>query len=140
MESSNATAGLYIPMLSPPFAAEQNYCFLFHYKVWVSEPIEALERSPELEIYLSQTSHAFSGWKIWGSNGTGEGLAQITVWARPGALYRISFVAITYNPLTTLINVANVKLYRGECNSTICNGSMCADKIYNSSTACKLLC
>ena len=140
MQFSEATVGLYIPMVSPPFTASQNYCFRFHYKVWVSESIEVLERSPELGVYLSQSSHAFSGWKVWGSNGTGEGLAQIPVWARPGALYRISFVTITYDPLNTLVKVANVKMDQGECYSLICEDPLCAEEIYHSSTACKFPC
>ena len=160
MQSSEATAGLYIPMVSPPFTASQNYCLHFHYKVWMSESVsghnghepkwpkpkqpqtfstEVLERSPELEVYLSQCSHVFSGRKVWGSDGTGEGLAQIPVWARPGALYRISFVGITYNPLTTLINVANVRLDQDECSSR-CDGLVSRDEIYDSSAACKVLC
>ena len=139
IQSSEATAGLYIPMVSPPFAASQNYCLHFHYKVWVSESTEVLERSPELEVYLSQSSHAFSGRKVWGSNGTGEGLVQIPVWARPDTLYRISFVAVTYDPLA-LITVANVRIGQGESFSRNCDQPVCIDEVYDSNTECECLC
>ena len=139
LRTSETTAGLYIPMISPAFEVRQNKCFLFYYNVWMSESNRQLGRSPELEVYISETSHVFSGWKVWGSNGAGEGLVQIPLWAKTGATYRISFVGIINNPSTTLIKVANAKLNQGECNSLNCDSTICADETDISTTKCEFL-
>ena len=139
LHSSEATAGLYIPMASPAFPATQIYCFLFHYKVWISEFTKEPERLPELEIYISETSHVFSGRKVWGSDGTGEGLVQFPIQAKPGANYRISFVGLAYKPSTSLIQVASVKLNPGNCSSS-CSGIECSDRMYDIGTKCELFC
>ena len=138
LHSDDTTAGMHIPMISAEFEASHNYCFLFHYHVWMSEISRAQTRLPELEIYISETSHVFSGRKVWGSNGPGEGLVQIPVWSKPGAIYRISFVGIANNPRSTLIKVANVTLNQGECLSLDCDSSVCADEIYASTSDCEL--
>ena len=134
---SETTAGLYIPMVSPAFEVRHNKCFLFHYIVWLSESNRQLGRVPELKVYISETAHVFSGWKVWGSNGAGEGLVQIPIWAKPGATYRISFVGIIDDPSTTLIKVANAKLDQGECNSLNCDSTVCADETDISTTKCE---
>ena len=138
LHASEKTAGLHIPMVTPTFEVRRNKCFLFHYYVWMSEFNRELRRSPELEVYISETSHVFSGWKVWRSNGTGEGLVQIPIWEKPGATYRISIVGMTNNPRTTLIKVANAKLDQGECYSLKCDNTLCADEKDISTTECEL--
>ena len=125
-------------MVSPAFQASHNHCLLFHYKVWMPEFTGHLRRFPELAIYISETSHVFSGSKVWGSNGTGEGLVQIPVWARSGAIYRLSFVGITISPNTTVIKLAKVELNLGNCSTLYSNSSLEADEIYDSSSKCEL--
>ena len=128
VDTSDGAMGLHVPMLSPPFDVSKNQCLSFDYKVWVPQYIPENWPPPRLDVYISASSHVFSGWKVWGSNGTGEGHVQIPVQAEPDATFRISFVGVIGDPATTLINVANVALNSGHCESTDCNQTVCDAK------------
>ena len=137
LHSRDTATDLYIPMISPEFHASQNYCFSFQYEIWMSEFTKQPQGLPKLEIYISETSHAFSGRRIWKSNGTGDGLVQIPISARHQGTSRISFVGITNNRVTARIKVANVELSQGKCLSLNCDNSMCADESYDSDSQCE---
>ena len=137
IESTDAVAGRHIPMLSPPFDASRNHCLLFDYKVWMAEYSRTYAPSPRLEVYLSPSSHVYSGSLVWGSNGTEEGQAQLSLWARSGAVsHRLAIVGVIGDPATTLINIANVQLNDGNCEDTNCGETLCSDgyKDYSIST------
>ena len=143
VDSTAAAPGRHITMLSPPFDALRDHCLLFDYKVWMAQYSSEYAPSPRLEIYLSPASHMYSGSKVWGSNSTGEGHAQIEISARPGAiLQRVAFVGVVGDPDTTLIVVANVRMEEGSCGATGCKGTLCSDAFGCSSLSahCKHCC
>ena len=128
LDSTEADTGRHIPMLSPPFDASRNNCLLFDYKVWMAEYSKVSAPSPRLEVYLNPSSHKYSGSLVWGSNGTGEGHVQISVWTRPGAvLQRLAFIGVVGDPSTTLISMANVQLNEGRCEEVSCGETLCSD-------------
>ena len=95
--------------------------------------------APRLEVYIRTARHVYSGWKLWTSNGTGDGHAQVSVQMQADLTYWISFVGVVGHPETTLITVASIHL-----NQTNCTGMVGADEIYglnenNYSTSGKLL-
>ena len=139
LHSRGTAVGVHILMVSPSFPGLRNYCLLFRYKVWMSEFTRQRARLPELNVYISETSHVFSGWKIWGSNGTGEGLVQIPIAESPETIYRITFAGITNSPNTTTIQLAKVELNQAQCYPWKSNNPVSAEEKHISNTTCKLL-
>ena len=121
-----ASIGGHIPVVSPPVDASRNYCLSFDYKVWMAKYSGDNAPPPRLEVYISQAKHVYSGLKMWSSNGTGEGHAQLSICTTPVAvIYRVSFVGVVGDPGTTLIAVANVQLEEYSCTAAACEGTSC---------------
>ena len=116
----HAAIGEHVPMSSPPFYGEGEYCLSFNYKVWVSALGLVNAPPPRLELYIRTSRHVYSGWKLWTSNETGEGHAHISFLATARTTYRISFVAVVGHVDTTLIRVANIRLDQGSCSCSDC--------------------
>ena len=125
MDTSHAAVGEHVPTSSPAFNVQENHCLSFDYKVWVSALGLENTPAPRLEVYIRISRHLFSGWKLWTSNGTGEGHAQISIRGQADSTYRISFVGVVGHPETTLISVANIQLREGSCYPFDCANEMC---------------
>ena len=125
LDISDAAVGQHVPMVSPSFDAHVDHCLLFDYKVWVSRHTLTDTPAPRLEVYVSGSSHVYSGRMLWTSNGTGEGHAQISISAQPWSLQRISFIGIIGDPASTAINVANILLNEGGCAAEDCAQRSC---------------
>ena len=125
VDTSHAAVGQHVTMSSPPFDGQEYHCLSFDYKVWVSALGLIDTPFPRLEVYIRTSRHAYSGWMLWTSNGTGEGHVQVTVQAQLGLTHRISFLGVVGNPDTTLIIVANIQLNKGICFTLDCAQEIC---------------
>ena len=117
MDTSRAILGQHVPMSSPSFKGQGNHCLTFDYKVWVSPLGLKNMAAPRLEVNIRTSRHVYSGWKLWTSNGTGDGHTHITLWAQAGSTHWISFVGVVGHSDTTLISVANIRQNEGGCAS-----------------------
>ena len=125
VNTNHAAVGQHIPMVSPPFDAQVDHCLVFDYKVWASPHTLVNTPAPRLEVYLSDSSHVYFGWKLWTSKGTTEGHAQISIWAKPASVQRVSFVGIIGDPESTSIRVANIQLNEANCKAVDCVHHSC---------------
>ena len=123
--------GQHFPMSSPSFDGQGNHCLSFDYKVWASSLGLINMPAPRLEVYMRTSMHVYSGWKLWTSNGTGDGHVQISVWAQGGLTYWISFVGVVGHPDTTSISVANIWLHHRSCSGVFCAQDMCGSRQEN---------
>ena len=117
--------GQHVPISSPSFNGQGNHCLSFDYKVWVSRLGLVNTFAPRLELYTRTSRHVYSGWKLWTSNGTGEGHVQIPVQNQAGSTNWISFKGVVGHPDTTLISVANIRLNQDKCLNVDCAQGMC---------------
>ena len=125
VDTRHAAVSQHIPMVSPPFDAQVDHCLVFDFKVWASPHTLVNTPAPRLEVYLSDSSHVYSGWKLWTSNGTKEGHAQISILAQPASVQRVSFVGIIGDPESTSIRVANIQLSDDSCKVVDCAQHSC---------------
>ena len=125
VDTSHAAVGQHVPVSSPSFEGQGDLCLSFDYKVWVSRLGLVNTPPPRLEVYIRISRHVYSGWKLWASNGTGEGHAQLSVWAQAQWTYWISFVGVVGHPETTLISVANIRLNQDNCINPDCTQNLC---------------
>ena len=125
LDTSHATVGQHVPVSSPSFTGQGVHCLAFDYKVWVSRMGLVNMPAPRLELYIRISRHVYSGWKLWTSNGTGDGHIQISVQTRAKSTYWISFVGVVGHLDTTLISVANIRLNEDKCNTTDCRQEVC---------------
>ena len=127
VDTSHAAMGQYIPMVSPPFHADGDYCILFDFKVWASPHTLVNTPVPELQVSMSGSKHVYSGRQLWVSNGTGEGHAQISIWALPGSVQRIGFFGIIGDLESTHISIANILLKENGCTMVDCARRNCTN-------------
>ena len=95
--------------------------------------------APRLEVYIRTARHVYSGWKLWTSNGTGDGHAQITVQTQADLTYWISFVGVVGHPETTFITMASIRMNQTNCTRLFSAKEMHGLNQSNYSTSRKLL-
>ena len=125
LRTNNAAVGQHVTTSSPSFTASGDNCLSFDYEVWGSPLGPVNTPAPRLEIYIRNSRHMYSGWKLWVLDGTGDGHAQISVRTYRGSTYWISFVGVVGHPDTSSISVANIQLKQGNCTDVDCIHGVC---------------
>ena len=108
--TSEAVAGMHVPMSTPEFNASKSYCLRFDYNLF---PMPSV-----LGVYARTSNHVNTGRKLWFTENTGYDRVQVQIWPKSTAILIIDFIAIIADPETTVIKVASVQLNEGICNDT----------------------
>ena len=112
----SAIAGVLVSMTTPTFFMGTAHCLTFEYEVAASPD------APVLEIHTRMTDYMLSGKKIWTSHDYNlqQNQASINLLAANDSRdvpYVFDFVGILDQPTSTVIRVANVEFYDGQCKN-----------------------
>ena len=114
VQSFSAIAGMLVSMTTPAFIMTATHCLTFEYEVAASAD------TPVLEIHSRMTDYMLSGRRIWTSQeySMQRNKASLTLLAANDSRnvsYVFDFVGILERPKSTVIRVANVEFYDGQC-------------------------
>ena len=119
VNTAAALDGMFVSMSTPSFDVNFTSCLTFDYNIDASEETVNHTNTPGLQIYIRSKDYMLSGQLLWNSIGLQKGTANVSLWDdQMHGVSKLDFVALIGDPLTTTIDISNVKFRNGICQNT----------------------